>query len=102
MNSIEFEPDRTEGSYIKVFLLSDMESLKPLCPSKKLDCKAQFEMLVVGNSFRPGEISLDSGTANKEVTDLDNAGTGVVYEKYDPLSEELVTTLQSISDGIIR
>ncbi len=51
INSIEFEPDRIENSYVKAFLLSDIKSLKPLCPAKKLDYKAPLELLVIGNSF---------------------------------------------------
>ena len=56
-----------------------------------------------GNTFRPGTIALDSSASYKnEQTDLDNAQSGVIYEKYDPLKEDVVTTLQSISDSIIR
>lgn len=58
---------------------------------------------VSGNSFRPGAIALDSSASyTNEVTDLDNAKSGVIYEKYDPLAENTVTALQAISDGISR
>ena len=53
---------------------------------------------ILGNTYRPGEISLDSSAyyGGDEVTDLDNAKSGVIYQIYDPLTEDVVAMLQSI------
>ena len=57
---------------------------------------------VYGNTFRPGEIALDSSAfyGGNEVTDLDNASGGVIMQKYDPLAEDVVVALQTIAESI--
>ena len=57
---------------------------------------------VYGNTFRPGEIALDSSAfyGGDEVTDLDNATGGVIMQKYDPLAEDVVIALQTIVEGM--
>ncbi|MBQ8525975.1 MAG: DUF4886 domain-containing protein [Clostridia bacterium] len=57
---------------------------------------------VTGNTFRPGEIALDSSAyyGGNEVTDLDNASSGVIYQKYDPVADDVAEILQSIVDGM--
>ncbi len=57
---------------------------------------------VYGNTYRPGEIVLDSSAyyGGDEVTDLDNASSGVINQKYDPLTENIVGILQTIAEGI--
>ncbi|MBQ7901516.1 MAG: DUF4886 domain-containing protein [Clostridia bacterium] len=59
---------------------------------------------VYGNTYRPGEIALDSSAyyGGNEVTDLDNAKGGVIMQKYDPLSEDVVATLQTIVENMER
>ena len=59
---------------------------------------------VYGNTYRPGEIALDSSAyyGGNEVTDLDNAEVGVIMQKYDPLSEDVVATLQTIVENMER
>ena len=57
---------------------------------------------VYGNTYRPGTISLDSSAyyGGNEVTDLDNASSGVIYQKYDPLTENVVAAIQTIVEGM--
>jgi hypothetical protein len=57
---------------------------------------------VYGNTYRPGTISLDSSAyyGGNEVTDLDNASSGVIYQKYDPIAESVVNAVQTIVEGM--
>ena len=59
---------------------------------------------IYGNTYRPGEIALDSSAyyGGNEVTDLDNATGGVIYQKYDPIAEDVVVVLQAIVEGMDR
>lgn len=57
---------------------------------------------VYGNTYRPGAIALDSSAyyGGDEVTDLDNASSGVIMQKYDPIAENVVDALQTIVESI--
>lgn len=57
---------------------------------------------ITGNTYRPGEIALDSSAyyGGNEVTDLDNAKGGVIYQKYDAMSDDVAEILQSIVDSM--
>ena len=55
---------------------------------------------VNGNTFRPGSIRLDSAGRYMDTGADMSMSSGTVYQTYDPLSEDVVTTLQTIAESI--
>ncbi|MBQ4516320.1 MAG: DUF4886 domain-containing protein [Clostridia bacterium] len=58
---------------------------------------------VLGNTAQTVELSLDSSASYaSDNADMNDPSNGVLYLKFDPLKPELMTTLQTIIDGMKR
>ena len=55
---------------------------------------------VYGNTFRPGSIRIDSAGRYMNTDDDMSMSSGTVYQTYDPLSEDVVSVLQTIAESI--